>query len=92
VTPASAHRDNALAARNSPGIGCDPAEYAGGFEIFLGKNEGGLPFWKDSEAVRRWLGWKAWILSSGTDNSPGGGAAQALGDLGDRTFKIKNGE
>ena len=62
------------------------------FEIFLGTNEAGLPYWNDSEAVRRWLGWKASILSGGADNSPEGGAARALGDLGDRTFKIKNGE
>ena len=62
------------------------------FEIFLGKNEAGQLYWKDSEAVRRWLGWKASILSGGTDNSPEGGTARALGDLGDRRFKIKNGE
>lgn len=62
------------------------------FEIFLGKNEAGTPYWKDSEAVRRWLGWRASILSSGSDNSPEGGAVKALADLGDRTFKIKNGD
>lgn len=60
------------------------------FDIFLARNEAGSVHWKNTEEVRRWLGEKRQITTSGTDRSIEGGARQALSEIGDSVFTIEN--